>query len=71
MSALLAPLLACRPATLLECGDPPEVSAPPAAIETGGKVLVFVMDDVGVDKIGAYREHPGPASPPPTSWCRG
>jgi arylsulfatase A-like enzyme len=34
----------------------------PAA--AGGNILVIVMDDWGVDKMGAYAEHPAPAPTP-------
>jgi arylsulfatase A-like enzyme len=58
--------LACRPAWAPDCGelappDPPEVAEPRAP---GGGVIVIVMDDVGVDKVAAYGEHPTPPRTP-------
>lgn len=48
---------------------PDDLSARPASAEVmtseppGGNVLVVLLDDVGLDKVGAYGLHP---SPPPT-----
>lgn len=41
--------------------DPP---GPAPVSGLGGNVVVIVMDDVGVDKVGAYGVHPQPAATP-------
>jgi arylsulfatase B len=65
---MLLLLLACRPALPGACPServeepepPPELTAPRGS---GANVLIIVVDDLGVDKVGVYGEHP---DPPPT-----
>lgn len=53
---------------LAGCGG----SAPPCAVDSApsagpvgaGNVVLIVLDDLGVDKVGAYRVHPEPAPTP-------
>ncbi len=56
MHLLLAPCLA-----LLAAPSPPSV---PAAGGPPPNILVVIADDLGVDKVGAYGEHPDPALTP-------
>jgi arylsulfatase A-like enzyme len=54
-------------ALLAACGadpPPPCTYAPEPATGTGGNVVLVVLDDIGVDKIGAYGVHPRPAPTP-------
>lgn len=44
------------------CQEPP--SPIDAGVETKPNLLLVVLDDVGVDRIGAYREHPVPGRTP-------
>ncbi len=61
---LWAALLACR--TAAPADRPPAARAAPATRPDaiGGNVLVLVLDDVGIDKIGAWGAHPQPAPTP-------
>jgi arylsulfatase A-like enzyme len=63
----VVPVDEARTATEWECtahlpdGD---VSTSVVPVRGGGNVLVLVLDDVGVDKIGIYAEHDQPAPTP-------
>ncbi len=67
LSSLRASLAAAAGLAVFACSAPPErehAAARSSATEApANNVLVIVLDDVGVDKVGVYGEHP---SPPPT-----
>jgi arylsulfatase B len=51
-----------RPPTVLPPDTGTTDTVPPGP--PGGNVLVVVLDDVGLDKVGVYGEHPDPAPTP-------